>query len=286
MGWNYDSTSSSDSSSEGSSTDMAYGDAGSYSETDEMEVDEDEDQDTDWYYAVAIGRCRGIFTRLGDALKHTRGFSHATFKKFPTFDEAHEFLNQYGLRVDDGYHHSDGSRLWFAYAMNSGSGDFPDPLHPSSMVAFCGGSALRNGEPDCDAAFACIFPHKRVWDVVQRVGGPWPTSNRAEYLAALAALERANIEDKYQSKVLFIYSDSKLLVDSMSKWIYKWRNNGWRTVNGTDVQNRDILEKLMAAQGNRRVQWCRVKAHTGGRYWEAFLNEIAGDQARAKARES
>ncbi|KAE8890710.1 hypothetical protein PF003_g25325 [Phytophthora fragariae] len=44
---------------------MAYGDASSYSATDEMEVDEDEDQDTDWYYAVAIGRCRGIFTAWG-----------------------------------------------------------------------------------------------------------------------------------------------------------------------------------------------------------------------------
>lgn len=164
------------------------------------------------------------------------------FKKFPTFEEAHEFLNQYGLRVDHGYNYADGTRLWFAYAMNSGGGDFPDPLHPSSLVAFCGGSALRNGEPDCDAVYACVFPHQRDWDVVEQVEGPWPTSNRAEYMTALAALQRANIEDKHKTKVLFIYSDSKLLVESMSKWVYKWRNNGWRTVNGTDVQNRDLLE--------------------------------------------
>lgn len=99
-------------------------------------------------------------------------------------------------------------------------------------------------------------------------------------MAALAALERANTEDRDKTQVLFIYSDSKLLVDSMSKWIYRWRNNGWRTVNGTEIQNQDILEKLMTAQGNRRVQWRRVRAKSGRRYWESFWNDIARGQAR------
>ncbi|GMF58405.1 unnamed protein product [Phytophthora fragariaefolia] len=167
MGWDGESPSSSE-----SSTDMAYGDASSYSDSEEMDVDEGEEQqneDLEWYYAVVIGRWRGIFTSVGDALKHTRGYSRATFRKFPTLEEALELLTQYGLQVGHGYQCADGSRLWFAYAVNGGSGDFPDPLHPSSLVAFCGGSALRNGEPDCDAVSACVFPHQRTWEVVQRV---------------------------------------------------------------------------------------------------------------------
>ncbi|KAF4129005.1 RNase H [Phytophthora infestans] len=226
---------------------MAFGDSREHSNNEEMQeaATEEEEEDLDWHYA-----------------------------------EARELLNQYGLQVDHEYEHFDGSRLWFAYAMNSGHGNFPDPVHPSSIVAFCGGSALRNGEPDCNAAYACIFPHNRDWDVVKSVEGPWPTSNRAEYMAALAAMERANIQDSDKRKVLFIYSDSKLLIESMSKWIYRWRNNGWRTVDGFEIQNQDLLEKLMEAQGNRRVQWRKVRANSAKRYWDSFWNDIARIQAR------
>ncbi|KAG3009675.1 hypothetical protein JG687_00007763 [Phytophthora cactorum] len=119
MGWDYDSSSSSSCSE--SSTDMAYGDSSVHSDNEEMEEageEEEEQKDLDWYYAVVIGRCRGIFTRVKDALQHTRGYSNSTFRKFPTFEEAREFLNQYGLQVDHEYQHFDCSRLWFAYAMN------------------------------------------------------------------------------------------------------------------------------------------------------------------------
>ncbi|OWZ03726.1 RNase H [Phytophthora megakarya] len=219
-------------------------------------------------------------------MQHTRGYKNSMLKKFPTFEEASKFLTQYGLQVDESYQLFDGSRLWFAYAMNSGRGDFPDPLHPTSLVAFCGGSALYNGEEDCEAAFACIFPHNRTWDVVKSADGPWQTNIRVEYMAALAALERANVEDSGKTKVLFIYSDCKLLIQSMSKWIYRWRNNGWRTLEGTDIRNQDILEKLMEAQGNRRVQWRKVRANSGKRYWDSFWNDIARAQAREVTRES
>lgn len=64
-----------------------------------MDEVEDEEEDLNWYYAVAIGRCRGIFTSLNDALRHTRSYSYATFKKSPAFEEAHEFLNQYVYKL-------------------------------------------------------------------------------------------------------------------------------------------------------------------------------------------
>ena len=35
----------------------------------------------------------------------------------------------------------------------------PDPEHPSTLVAFCDGSAIGNGKSGCRAGWACIFPH-------------------------------------------------------------------------------------------------------------------------------
>ncbi|KAH7460647.1 Ribonuclease H [Phytophthora ramorum] len=238
----------------------------------------------DWYYAVVVGRCTGIYTDVDDALCHTKHYSHAKFKKFPTFSEARGFLNQHALGVGNALKYADGSRIWFAYRVNGGRDDCPDPKHPDTLAAFCDGSAVRNGQPDCTAAFACIFPHNRDWDVVKPLTGRKQTNNRAEYLAALAALERANRMNYNQNKVLYIFSDSKLLIQSMTVWIYKWQSNGWQALSGTTVKNRDVLEKLLDAQGNRQVEWHHVTAHSGTVDWESHWNNVADRAARELAR--
>ncbi|KAG6960731.1 hypothetical protein JG688_00009437 [Phytophthora aleatoria] len=191
-----------------------------------------EEQDPDWYYAVAVGRCTGIFTDVNDALSHTRGYSNAKFIKFPTFDEARNFLSNWDLDVQDGHEFSDGSRCWFAFDINGGDPDYQDPKHPDSMVAFCDGT-----------------------------------------------LEWARTEDPYEYKVLYNYSDSSMLINSMTNWIYKWHRNGWTTVSGTEVKNRDILEQLLDEQGGRQVVWRHVRAHRGNQDWESYWNDIADTKA-------
>ncbi|KAF1787300.1 hypothetical protein GQ600_23516 [Phytophthora cactorum] len=101
MGWDYDSSSSSSCSE--SSTDMAYGDSSVHSDNEE------------WKKLAKRRRAKRsrLVLRRGD--RSSRGIFT---RKFPTFEEAREFLNQYGLQVDHEYQHFDCSRLWFAYAMN------------------------------------------------------------------------------------------------------------------------------------------------------------------------
>ncbi|EGZ19557.1 hypothetical protein PHYSODRAFT_327778 [Phytophthora sojae] len=138
------------------------------------------------YYAVVAGHCVGVYTDLDDALAMTRGYSHAKLKRFSTLGGAREFLNSHGLEID--YTHN--------------------PRH-----------AIRNGQPDCHAAYACIFPHCQGAEVVGTVPQPWATSNRAEYLAAWIALVGANMVDADGTKVLYIYTDSMMLINSMTTWI-------------------------------------------------------------------
>ncbi|ETL26295.1 hypothetical protein L916_20024, partial [Phytophthora nicotianae] len=262
-----------------------YGDAQDfinyYSQDSESSGDE---QDPVWYYAVVVGRCTGIFTDVDDALTHTRGYSNAKFKKFLAFDGAQNFLYDWGLEVQDNIEYSDGSSSWFAFDVDGGEPDCNDPKHPDSMVAFCDGSALRNGQRDCDAAYACIFPHDQASNVVRTLDGPWATNNRAEYMAALAALEWARSEDPYEYKKLYIYSDSSMLVNSMTNWIYKWQRNGWITASGTEVRNRDILEEMLDEQGDRQVVWRHVHAHSGDQNWESYWNDVADRKARRAAK--
>lgn len=217
-----------------------------------------------FWYAVAKGRATGVFETWYDAKKHVDGLFSARYKKFPSREEAEAFVAQH--RESTGSHASD-----------------PDPQHPDSLVAFCDGSALQNGRRGCQAGYACVFPHTPAWNVATKLVEPRATNNRAEYFAALEAMKRANFEDPTHTRVLFIFSDSMLLIRSMTEWLDTWRRNAWRKADGAPVLNRDILEQLVAAQGSRRIVWRHVKAHTGRKDWCSTWNDAADQAARRAA---
>ncbi|KAL4745476.1 hypothetical protein BDW72DRAFT_208170 [Aspergillus terricola var. indicus] len=38
---------------------------------------------------------------------------------------------------------------------------------------------------------------------------------------------------------------SVILVNCMTKWVYKWSNNGWTNSEGSEVANRDLIEEAL-----------------------------------------
>lgn len=66
------------------------------------------------------------------------------------------------------------------------------------------------------------------------------TSNREEIKAVINAL---SILKKFSVPVR-VFSDSNLVVNGMSEWIYKWLANGWKTSFGEPVANMDLWIEL------------------------------------------
>jgi len=217
-------------------------------------------------YAVAKGRNTGIFFTWKKAEPLVKGLFSAKFKSFPTLQEAEEFMAQHQASI-----------------AASTSANNPNPLDPSTLVAFCDGSAFENGSLVCKAAYACVFPHNEEWNVSGKLGGPKSTNNRAEYLAALEAIKRANIEDPEVKKPLYIYSDSMILIRSMTEWLPVWQKNNWQKVDGTPVKNIDLLERLIHAKATRQIIWTHVKAHTKKKDWKSKWNAKADQLARQTA---
>ncbi|DBA05321.1 TPA: hypothetical protein N0F65_007483, partial [Lagenidium giganteum] len=189
-----------------------------------------------FWYAVARGRQTGVFATWKEAKEHVEGLFSAVFKKFPTREEAEAFVEKHQKSTTP-------------------ISDDPNPKDPDTLVAFCDGSALQNGRRGCQAGYACIFPHNTSWNVAKKLVEAKPTNNRAEYLAALEGMKRANIENPSQDQPLFIFSDSMLLIRSMREWIDNWVKKNWVKADGEPVQNRDLLEKLIEARGKRRIVW-------------------------------
>ncbi len=105
------------------------------------------------------------------------------------------------------------------------------------------------------------------WGVVMRWRGhekelhggePDTTNNRMELTAAIRGLESL----KRKSRVA-VYTDSKYVMDGITKWIAAWKSNGWKAASRKPVKNVDLWRRLDDALAGHDIEWHWVKAHAG-----------------------
>jgi ribonuclease HI len=89
-------------------------------------------------------------------------------------------------------------------------------------------------------------------------GDAQTTNNRMELMAAIQALEALQ-----RPATVTLYTDSKYLLDGITKWIHGWQRNGWLTSAKKPVKNDDLWRRLTAAISRHEVSWKWVKGHAG-----------------------
>jgi ribonuclease HI len=89
-------------------------------------------------------------------------------------------------------------------------------------------------------------------------GEPLTTNNRMELLAAIRALEAL----KRPCHVI-LTTDSNYVKDGITKWIFGWQKNGWRTADKKPVKNAELWQELLQAARPHRIDWRWVKGHAG-----------------------
>ena len=151
-------------------------------------------------------------------------------------------------------------------------------LESARFVAFSDGSALVNPGGPGGTGFVVldrVRPALRFGGTRWTVDGAYPiTNNRMELRAVLEALD--GLPDGEGVEVI---SDSRYVVDALSKWIHGWRRKGWRTASGDPVLNRDLIEALDARASQLSVRYRWVRGHDGH-----AVNEIVDALAQAAAR--
>ena len=109
-------------------------------------------------------------------------------------------------------------------------------------------------------------------------GGETPTTNnRMELMAAIEGLNAL----KRPCRVT-LSTDSRYVMDGLTKWIHGWRKNGWKTADKKPVKNADLWQKLIDAAAPHRVEWVWVKGHAGHPDNER-ADKLASDAALAAA---
>lgn len=84
------------------------------------------------------------------------------------------------------------------------------------------------------------------------------TNNRMELMAAIIALETL----KEPCEVV-LTTDSKYVMDGITKWIFSWKAKNWKKSDNKPVLNADLWQRLDAANQRHQVKWHWVKGHSG-----------------------
>ena len=84
------------------------------------------------------------------------------------------------------------------------------------------------------------------------------TNNRMELMAAIAALEALK-----EACDATLHTDSQYVRQGITEWMPNWIRRGWKTAGGDPVKNRDLWERLHAANAKHKVDWRWVKGHAG-----------------------
>ena len=123
------------------------------------------------------------------------------------------------------------------------------------------------------------------WGALLRMGSnekqlsgsePDTTNNRMEMTAVIRALE-ALIEPCS----IKLHTDSRYVIDGMTKWLAGWQRKGWVSASKQPVRNQDLWHELIAAALHHEIEWVWVKGHSGHIENER-VDKLASDAAESQ----
>ncbi|CAN5725270.1 hypothetical protein BH24ACT14_BH24ACT14_19490 [soil metagenome] len=98
---------------------------------------------------------------------------------------------------------------------------------------------------------------------------PKTTNNRMELTALTVGYDMVP-----HGTAATVYTDSKLCVDTITKWAKGWAARGWQRKGG-EIANLDLVQELYAraqARPELRLQW--IAAHSGSR-WNEYADSLS-----------
>lgn len=89
-------------------------------------------------------------------------------------------------------------------------------------------------------------------------GAAETTNNRMEMTAVIMGLRQLK-----ESCSVQICTDSKYVVEGVTKWLVGWQANGWRRADKKLVLNAELWQELSDLLTRHKVVWNWVKGHAG-----------------------
>lgn len=117
----------------------------------------------------------------------------------------------------------------------------------------------------------------RSGEIVDEAYGyePSTTNNRMELTAMIAGLRMLP-----QDARIDVYTDSRLVVETLTKWAASWEARGWKRREG-EVKNLELVQeayRLAKERPDVSIRW--IRAHDGSR-WNEYADALSTAHLRA-----
>ena len=110
--------------------------------------------------------------------------------------------------------------------------------------------------------WACIIKNDDFEE--EYSGGSLQTTNNImELTAAIEALKK--LPPKSEA---IVFSDSKYVIDGITKWLFAWKKKNWRKSDGKAVLNQQLWQLLDNEVQKNTIKWIWVKGHDQNEYNE------------------
>ncbi|MFH1727308.1 MAG: ribonuclease HI [Pseudomonadota bacterium] len=138
----------------------------------------------------------------------------------------------------------------------------------NEVIIYTDGSCSGNPGPGGYAAILLQEAKKHEITGGQRL----TTNNRMELIAAISGLIMCSGKCE-----IILHSDSKYLVDGITKWLPSWKKNKWRKSDKKEIENIDLWQMLDLLNNKLKITWRWVKGHANN-----TMNERADYLARTE----
>lgn len=192
------------------------------------------------YYAVRMGKEKGVYRTWDACKKNVDGFSGAEYKSFSTIEEAEAYVK--GINIDRHEKNQLDNNIAHAYV---------DGSYSDSKKRYAYGAVLIS--PDGSIEEICGSDDNVNALSSRNVAG--------ELAGAMQAILWA-VKNKY--KGLMIYHDYE--------GIKKWATNEWQAKSYVAIKYQEFLQKN---KNKLDIEFTKVLAHSGNKY-----NEIADELAK------
>lgn len=205
-------------------------------------------------YVVWKGRVPGIYSTWREAKKQVEGFSGAKFKSFKNRTDAEvafkslptNFIGKTKIKKE-------------ILAKPSG---YKDTRVNADVHIYCDGACEPN--PGECASGISIYIKGTLVGLYYGFYYKYSTNNVAELSSLLGALKKAQAFLEL-GKSVQILCDSTYAINSITKWAYGWKNQGWARKKDREVKNLDIIKEaheLYDSMKNNLVI-SHIKGHAG-----------------------
>jgi ribonuclease HI len=125
----------------------------------------------------------------------------------------------------------------------------------NGRVGAVGGVGVYFGPNDTRLARSSVLVYKAdimTRNVSEALRGKRQTNQRAELTAVARALDHVPID-----RAVLIHTDSNYSIKCLTEWFQKWEKQNWKSSSGKDVENKDLIEPIIARIRERNM--CHAK---------------------------